>query len=73
MPPKKSKKNTTSNTRGDHGEAKMETFAASMEKAKIVKEWISVIEMLSRVEGSAESIASILKIIDQVVNSAMSE
>lgn len=44
-----------------------------MEKVTVVKEWASVIEMLSRVEGSEESIKRIRDLIDGVVDSAMIE
>ncbi|KAI9920272.1 hypothetical protein PsorP6_015696 [Peronosclerospora sorghi] len=52
---------------------KMERMAASMEKAKVVKEWASAIEILSRVDGSAESISAIRTLIHNVVESATSE
>lgn len=44
-----------------------------MEKAIAVKEWVSAIEMLSRVEESADSIKRIRDLIDGVVDSAMIE
>ncbi|CEG38400.1 uncharacterized protein PHALS_08478 [Plasmopara halstedii] len=46
------------------------TLTTSLEKAKVVKEWASAIEILSRVDGSADSIASIRALIDDVVESA---
>uniref|UniRef100_A0AAV1TAK4 Uncharacterized protein n=1 Tax=Peronospora matthiolae TaxID=2874970 RepID=A0AAV1TAK4_9STRA len=58
---------------GDVGDDKTEKWAASLDKAKVVKEWASAIEILSRVDGSAESIESIRSLIDSVVNSATSE
>ncbi|CAI5720067.1 unnamed protein product [Peronospora effusa] len=54
-------------------EKKVGAFDASVEKAKAVKEWASTIEMLSRVEGGEKSIERIRKIIDGVLDSAMSE
>ncbi|OWZ10278.1 hypothetical protein PHMEG_00016893 [Phytophthora megakarya] len=45
-------------------------MAKSLEKAKVVKEWASAIEILSRVDGGADSITSIRALIDDVVESA---
>ncbi|CAI5708340.1 unnamed protein product [Peronospora destructor] len=71
--PTTNKKNKTLKHRGGIFEEKVGAFTTSVEKAKVVKEWASAIEMLSRVEGSAESIESIRKLIDGVVDSATSE
>ncbi|CAH0487709.1 unnamed protein product [Peronospora farinosa] len=54
-------------------EEKVGTFDALVEKARAVKEWASTIEMSSRVEGGEKSIERIRKIIDGVLDSAMSE
>ncbi|KAI9985055.1 hypothetical protein PInf_004363 [Phytophthora infestans] len=58
---------------GDIFEEKVGAMAASLEKAQVVKEWASAIEILSRVDGSAESIASIRALIDGVVESAATD
>ncbi|CAI5717393.1 unnamed protein product [Peronospora effusa] len=52
---------------------KVGAFAASIKKAKAVKEWASAIEMLSRVEGGEKSIERIRKLIDGVVDSAIAD
>ncbi|KAG7379306.1 hypothetical protein PHYPSEUDO_008760 [Phytophthora pseudosyringae] len=67
------KKNKVLERSGDifeENEDSSRTMTASLEKAKVVKEWASAIEILSRVDGSAESIASIRALIDGVVESA---
>jgi len=46
-------------------------LAASLEKARVVKEWAAAMEILSRVDGSAASIASIRALIDGVVESEL--
>ncbi|ETM97663.1 hypothetical protein PPTG_20105 [Phytophthora nicotianae INRA-310] len=53
----KKKKAKVMERSGDLFEEKVGAMAASLEKAKVVKEWASAIEILSRVDGSAESIA----------------
>ncbi|CAI5714078.1 unnamed protein product [Hyaloperonospora brassicae] len=67
--PKKSVKDVA--LRGDDDPP--DKWTAALEKAKVVKEWASAIEILSRVDGSAESIESIRSLIDSVVHSATSE
>ncbi|GMF14823.1 unnamed protein product [Phytophthora lilii] len=52
---------------------KEDVMASSLEKARVVKEWASAIEILSRVDGSAESISAIRALINGVVESAASE
>ena len=71
--PTKSKKSKTLNSREYIFEEKVGAFAASVEKATAVKEWASAIEVLSRVEGSAESIKGIRNLIDRVVDSAIAD
>ncbi|CAH0493687.1 unnamed protein product [Peronospora farinosa] len=71
--PTKNKKIKTLKDKGDVCEKKEGALATSMEKAQVVKEWASAIEMLSRVEGSTRSIEAICKIIERVVDSASSE
>lgn len=56
----------------DIGEEKT-TLIASLDKAKVVKEWASAIEILSRVDGSSESIASIRTLIDNLIESAATD
>ncbi|OWZ24249.1 hypothetical protein PHMEG_000728 [Phytophthora megakarya] len=51
-------------------EEKPNVMAKSLEKAKVVQEWASAIEVLARVDGSAGSISSIRRLIDGVVESA---
>ncbi|CAH0516091.1 unnamed protein product [Peronospora belbahrii] len=58
--------------KGDLIEERKKIMAESLEKAKVVKEWASAIEVLSHVDGSAESINSIRKLINGVVDSAIS-
>ncbi|TDH67211.1 hypothetical protein CCR75_006622 [Bremia lactucae] len=48
-------------------------LTALLEKAKVVKEWASAIEVLSRVDGSQASIASIRALIHGVVKSAATD
>ncbi|KAL4092618.1 hypothetical protein PRIC1_011610 [Phytophthora ramorum] len=67
------KKKVLERTGGIFEEEKSDIMAASLEKAKVVKEWASAMEILSRVDGSAESIASIRALIGGVVDSAMTE
>lgn len=72
----KKKKTKMLGRSGDIFEQKEEKagyMASSLEKAKVVKEWASAIEILSRVDGSAESISSIRTLINGVVESAASE
>ncbi|POM74401.1 Hypothetical protein PHPALM_8650 [Phytophthora palmivora] len=66
----KKKKTKSLERSGDVDDEKGGVMAGSLEKAKVVKEWASAIEILSRVDGSAESIASIRALIDGVVESA---
>ncbi|KAF1783143.1 hypothetical protein GQ600_5931 [Phytophthora cactorum] len=69
----KKKKAKVMERSGDIFEEKVGAMTASLEKAKVVKEWASAIEILSRVDGSAESIASIRALIDGVVESAATD
>ncbi|ETK93980.1 hypothetical protein F441_03027 [Phytophthora nicotianae CJ01A1] len=69
----KKKKAKVMERSGDLFEEKVGAMAASLEKAKVVKEWAAAIEILSRVDGSAESIASIRALIDGVVESAATD
>lgn len=77
-PPKKKKTaevqiQHSSVERAEDEEASRSVMLSSLEKAKVVKEWASAIEILSRVDGSAESISSIRSLIDGVVESAVDE
>ncbi|CAI5705184.1 unnamed protein product [Peronospora effusa] len=71
--PTKNKKIKTLKDKGDICEEKVGALATAVEKAQVVKEWASAIEMLSRVEGSTRSIEAIRKLIDRVVDSARSD
>ncbi|KAG6623612.1 uncharacterized protein IUM83_02112 [Phytophthora cinnamomi] len=73
-PPKKERVERSSDERFEEEVGHLRSvMASSLEKAKVVKEWASAIEILSRVDGSAESISSIRALIDGVVDSAADE
>ncbi|EGZ08391.1 hypothetical protein PHYSODRAFT_526119 [Phytophthora sojae] len=57
----------------DEEEQARNVMASSLEKAKVVQEWASAIEILSRVDGSDASISSIRVLIDGVMDSALNE
>ncbi|KAG7395553.1 hypothetical protein PHYBOEH_003642 [Phytophthora boehmeriae] len=59
--------------RGEQTTQTPSVMASSLEKAKVVKEWASAAEILSRVDGSSASVEAIRAIIDDVVQKAARE
>lgn len=71
--PKKKKAKTLERSGDIFEDEKSDALSTSLEKAKVVKEWAAAMEILSRVEGSTESIASIRALINGVVESAAND
>ncbi|KAK1942656.1 hypothetical protein P3T76_006155 [Phytophthora citrophthora] len=71
--PKKKKTKTLERSGDIFEDENNDALSTSLEKAKVVKEWAAAMEILSRVEGSTESIASIRALINGVVESATND
>ncbi|KAL3664333.1 hypothetical protein V7S43_010658 [Phytophthora oleae] len=71
--PKKKKPKTLERSGDIFEDEKSDVRSTSLEKALVVKEWAAAMEILSRVDGSTESIASIRALINGVVESAAND